>query len=239
MAVVEGEGRPSAHPELRAGAILLFNHHEQAKRIYTGAQVSESDAFREGAHGGEADAFLPREVARWHDVEVPLHGVPVVRRVVGDRVVRKQAKTIDVRVTRYADDITVSGDSIAKLLRFERGLTSLLRANRGVKLTLNEAKRGLYGPGERRMVTGLVLTPDGKISIGRDRKREISALLHRFSFGALDEVSLMRTRGLIAFANSIEPNFVGRMSEKYGELTLTKLIRAIPDAEPTIADYEL
>lgn len=83
-------------------------------------------------------------------------------------------------VTRYADDITVSGSNVHQISRFEKDLERLLERSSGLRLELNSQKRGLYGPGERRMVTGLVLTPEGKISIGRERKREIHSLVHKF-----------------------------------------------------------
>jgi hypothetical protein len=83
-------------------------------------------------------------------------------------------------------------------------------------LTFNDEKRGLFTTAGRRMVTGLVLTPDGKVSLGRDRKRKISAALHHISIGR--NVSLEHrelTRGWLAYANSVEPCFVAAMSAKY------------------------
>lgn len=151
----------------------------------------------------------------------------------------EHAALFDVRVTRYADDITISGDSISKLLKFERSLQNLLKNSKGLRLTLHDEKRGLYGPGERKMVTGLVLTPDGAISIGRERKREISALIHRYTLHALDEQTLMRTRGLVAFASSVEPHFVASMSTKYGEDTLHRLRTGEDGDEVLFPDDEL
>lgn len=149
-----------------------------------------------------------------------------------------QARKLDVRVTRYADDITVSGDNVAKLARFERLLEAVLEDNKGIRLSLNEKKRGLYGPGERRMVTGLVLTPDGKISIGRDRKREISALIHQFALGRADNEAAMRAKGLLAFAISAEPSFFTSMKSKYGGGVIDDLMRTSPDAEASLLDVE-
>lgn len=145
---------------------------------------------------------------------------------------------LDVRVTRYADDITVSGDSVTKLLKFEQLLEKLLDNNKGVKLRLNREKRGLYGPGERKMVTGIVLTPDGKISIGRERKREISSLIHRFSLNSADNATIMKTKGLLAFSISVEPEFFNSMRKKYGDELIHSLMRAAPDLDGPIQDFE-
>lgn len=140
-----------------------------------------------------------------------------------DEWLLEHAEKRGLRVTRYADDITVSGGNIPQLLRFEEGLAKRLARNKGVQLTLNDAKRGLYGPGERRMVTGLVLTPDNRISIGRDRKREISSLIHRFAIEGANAEQAMRAKGLLAFAHAAESTFVQAMKEKYGEETIVSL----------------
>lgn len=119
-------------------------------------------------------------------------------------------------VTRYADDITVSGQNRRGLEAFERSLLLAMERNKGIQFKMNEEKRGLYGPGERRMVTGLILTPDGKVSLGRERKREISALIHKFKVGEISDEATLRVKGLLGFAKSAEPGFFESISNKYG-----------------------
>ena len=142
-----------------------------------------------------------------------------------DEWMARRATRLGLRVTRYADDITVSGDEVKKIRKFESDLTAFLDRNNGPNLTLNPAKRGLYGPGERKMVTGIILTPEGKISIGRERKREISALIHKFSVGNLDQATAFRAKGLLAFSYSVEPDFFESMKTKYGDNLIEHLLR--------------
>jgi len=156
-----------------------------------------------------------------------------------DAWMMEHATKIGVRVTRYADDITVSGESIGKLIKFEKLLESVLASNKGVQFSLNSKKRGIYGPGERRMVTGIILTPDGGISIGRERKREISALVHRYSLDISDTATIMKTKGLLAFAFSVEPSFFESIRKKYGEGLIHRLMRADPDTDMPIQDPDL
>lgn len=137
-----------------------------------------------------------------------------------------------LKVSRYADDVTVSGSNVHQLTRFEYDLEKVLEKNKGLKLELNTKKRGLYGPGERKMVTGLVLTPTGEISIGRDRKREIHSLVHKFKEGILDFDETMRAKGLVAFAYSIEPDFVARLSEKYTSESMGALMATVQAPDP-------
>ncbi|WP_412050261.1 retron St85 family RNA-directed DNA polymerase [Hoeflea sp. Naph1] len=130
-----------------------------------------------------------------------------------------------IKYTRYADDITISSNELGKLRAFERHLRSYIKRNKTPALFLNEEKRAIYSPSERRLVTGLILTPEGQISLGRDRKREISALVHKYSIGTLDIERLGYLHGMLAFALSSEPIFVERMRKKYGDEVISAVFR--------------
>jgi RNA-directed DNA polymerase len=121
-----------------------------------------------------------------------------------------------VTYSRYADDITISGDTLEKVAAFEATVRKIVKASRSPQFTFNEEKRGVYTRGQRRMVTGVILTPDQKISIGRQRKRLISVMLHKVALDQADPVQRARLKGLLGFCISVEPDFVGRMRTKYG-----------------------
>lgn len=156
-----------------------------------------------------------------------------------DEWLHENAVSRGLIVSRYADDITVSGPNIHQLMQFERALERTLEANKGLRLELNHKKRGIYGPGERRIVTGLVLTPEGKISIGRERKRTIHSLVHMFKNGALDQENAMRAKGLVAFSQSVEPDFVGKLNQKYGAEIIQKLQSLAQESSQIYSDISL
>lgn len=135
------------------------------------------------------------------------------------------AERSDVAYTRYADDITVSGVSASNVLGFEKLVRREVLRMRSPKLTFNDEKRGLYRKGQRRMVTGLIVTPVGQVSIGRERKRTISALLHRFSLGQLDVEQIGVLKGLLGFTIANEPIFVERMREKYSDIVVNRVLK--------------
>ncbi len=119
--------------------------------------------------------------------------------------------------TRYADDMTFSmwdkemrGNVLKKVLEVLSGLPF-------PKLTLNHEKTVFCSKAHRRMVTGLILTNDGDVSLGRDRKRTIRAQIHYFSIGKLPDDQRSHLRGMLAFARDIEPDFISRMEHRYGE----------------------
>jgi hypothetical protein len=76
---------------------------------------------------------------------------------------------------------------------------------------------------QRRYVTGLVLSNDGRVTLGRERKRKISATVHRFKKGELEEKEILSLKGTLAFAFSIEPKFLTWLTKKYGHRTLSAL----------------
>jgi hypothetical protein len=141
-----------------------------------------------------------------------------------DSAIAEAASTVGITYTRYADDITLSGESTSKLERFERHLRSLVRKTTSPNLLFNEKKRGIYHRGTRRIVTGLVLTPDEHVSIGRDRKRLISAMIYRFKLGKLSPEEAQSLKGWIAFAIANESTFVTSMRHKYGSSMIDEIL---------------
>ena len=133
-----------------------------------------------------------------------------------DREFYKVARDYSTVCTRYADDITLSSNSVEKLLKVEQRIRRIISRSSQPRLTFNEEKRGIFTKAGRRIVTGLVLTPNAKLSLGRDRKRKISAALHHISIGRnVTQEHREQTRGWLAYAKSVEPSFVDKMSRKY------------------------
>ena len=127
------------------------------------------------------------------------------------------AAELGVVYTRYADDVAASCDDAAALIKFETRFRRIIKNSKSLDLEFNDQKRGLYGPGQRQFLTGLVLTPMAEISIGRDRKREIKALLHQLVEGRIDQERLGYLKGMLGFVAAVEPEFLGRLRVKYGD----------------------
>jgi RNA-directed DNA polymerase len=142
-----------------------------------------------------------------------------------DTELQAAAHELDISYTRYADDITVSGPNIEDLRRFERRARSIVSNLRSPRLRFNDEKRGIYSMGQRRMVTGLILTPQDAISIGRDRKRLISAMIHRASIGKINAGTLAQLKGFLGFCADNEPEFISRLRRKYGNAVVDGVLR--------------
>ena len=126
----------------------------------------------------------------------------------------------DVQYTRYADDIFFSTRRKNVLFEIPTLIVSLLKQLFGHNIAINEAKTAFSSKRHNRHVTGVTLTNDDQLSLGRKRKRVISSLVHKFTLNILDEEDIAHLKGLLSFARSIEPNFITRLEKKYTTNTL-------------------
>jgi retron-type reverse transcriptase len=131
-----------------------------------------------------------------------------------------------ITYTRYADDLSFSTNRPETLHKLEGQVAEICRQMRFPRLVLNETKTVHASKKGLRRVTGLVLTNDASVSIGRERKRLIRATFHRYTKGALNEMEIAELRGTLAFINSVEPTFLQRLSEAYGAASLNHLLSA-------------
>ncbi len=130
-----------------------------------------------------------------------------------DCSISKIAEQDGVVYTRYADDITFSSRERGKIDRYDELVKELLGELSYPRLQLNVDKTVRASRAGRRIVTGLVLTTDGNVSIGRDRKRLIRSMYHRSLKQELDAEQAQLLSGLLAFADSVEPGFSFRLKK--------------------------
>lgn len=109
------------------------------------------------------------------------------------------------------------------MTRVDRMLRQSVRESTSPKLALNESKTVAATKKYKRFVTGLILTNDNKVSLGQQRKRTIRAAVHHYSLGKLNIDEQARLAGMLAFATSIEPDFLARLQTKYGSDTIRRL----------------
>jgi hypothetical protein len=144
-----------------------------------------------------------------------------------DAAITKLVSKDQVTYTRYADDLTFSAKRTGFLNGVEKALVKMLRDTKSPSLILNASKTVLATTKYKRLVTGLVLTNDGKVSLGHERKRRIRAALHHELLGKLSSQQRTELAGLLAFVNDVEPTFLARLEQIYG----TQLIKNLKTAE--------
>jgi len=137
-----------------------------------------------------------------------------------DEALCNEARRLNGTYTRYADDMVFSTDHSEGRDTWLEFASNILEHQSLGALRINETKTRRASRASRRSVTGVILTPNGDVSIGRDRKREIRVLLHKATERKLSEDHLVRLRGLLAFTSDIEPAFLERMIKRYGDIVL-------------------
>ena len=139
-----------------------------------------------------------------------------------DQALFEWCRRNDVTYTRYADDLTFSTDVPGRLQQVYRYLKQLLRASWPF-LLLNASKTVLASKRTNRHVTGLVISNEGLVSLGRAKKRRLKALVHQASLGKLDAKTLESLRGWLNFAASVEPEFLTALIKKYTLKTIASI----------------
>lgn len=142
-----------------------------------------------------------------------------------DTRVAEYCDAVGIVYTRYADDLALStseanvlSDALAKIRSI---CTELIYP----KLTINEDKTVFTSKKRNRTLTGLVLSNDGSVSIGRDRKREIRALAKNYDNGLLDPEKTAYLRGLLAFTLSIDRSFNSSIERMIGTGKYVQLMK--------------
>ncbi|MFO1318848.1 MAG: retron St85 family RNA-directed DNA polymerase [Burkholderiales bacterium] len=129
----------------------------------------------------------------------------------------------EVTYSRYADDLALSTNRENVLVDIFSQIQRLLHRLGYPRLRLNPEKTLNVSKRNHRSLVGLTLTPEGSVSIGRNKKRLLRSQIHWFSTQQLKAEDEAKLRGMLAYVLSVEPVFVARMAKLYGEDVLARL----------------
>lgn len=121
-----------------------------------------------------------------------------------DKAIGKVARRRRLAYTRYADDITLSGDDPTAVLPFVRQVL------KGLGYELDPKKTNIFRRGRRQVVTGLVV--NDKVSVPRVLRRRLRAAVHRATTDEKPgltwhgcEMPVQELEGRIAFVGVAHP----------------------------------
>ncbi|MEQ1512681.1 MAG: retron St85 family RNA-directed DNA polymerase [Lysobacteraceae bacterium] len=141
-----------------------------------------------------------------------------------DAEISRICSHLDVVYSRYADDLYFSTQRPNVLPNAElkvRAVINLLAP----KLRINEEKTHRASRKNRISVTGLIITPQRSVSLGRDAKRRIKTEVYLWSEGRLPLKKVPKLRGFLTYAADVEPEFLRSLERKFGEEKVSRLIR--------------
>ena len=140
-----------------------------------------------------------------------------------DEIVENWCKQRKITYTRYADDISFSTSLKDALFEVPKLVESTLTSNFGKRISVKASKTVFSSKAHNRHITGVTITNEGELSIGRDRKRYISSLIHKFKLNMLAQQDIEHLKGLLGFAFHVEPVFRERMINKYSKKTMDEI----------------
>jgi RNA-directed DNA polymerase len=190
----------------------------------TGSDVAQllrgnPKALRRGSFQQADIEFVRRIVCRNDRLTIGAPSSPLLSNLVMfkfDEYWSSYSRKRNVAYSRYADDLYFSTKDRGLLEGVLADLRRDLNTRASPNLQINEAKTVFTSRKRRRLVTGLVLTPDGNVSLGRHRKRYIRSLVFKSLQDKLSPSELASLAGLLAFARSVEPSFIDSLRRKYG-----------------------
>lgn len=142
-----------------------------------------------------------------------------------DIAVKEYCEKHNIVFTRYADDLTFSSNSIEEIKKTPAIIKSNLISMDSPKLVINEKKTHLISKGRSQRVTGVTLTHDNKLSIGRNLRKKIRAMLHLYKNNKLEHNDIPYLHGIISHMRNIEPEYFNKLLESYGDVLFKDLAK--------------
>src|SRR5260370_12036764 len=197
-------------PSIAEADITRILRHESLRRA--GLELTAQDL-----------QFVGRIVCRKVFLTIGAHSSPIIYNAVlfdFDDHWYEESERINVKYSRYADDLYFSTDRRGILSGVLDRVRADLAHRPSPRLTINDTKTVFTSRKRSRLVTGLILTSDKRISLGRHRKRHIRTLVYNNQSSGLSDEQREYLRGFIAYARSVEPTFVEALRRKYGSKTI-------------------
>lgn len=122
----------------------------------------------------------------------------------------------DIKYSRYADDIYFSTNTPNILAYHFEEFKNYVHQQEWPRLEINHEKTVFTSKKRKRMITGLIITPQNTISVGRNKKRTIRACIHSFLKNELTEEQITSLKGYINYIKMVEPTYLITLQRKHG-----------------------
>lgn len=135
--------------------------------------------------------------------------------------------------TRYSDDIIVSSQNRDDLTNLATVIEGKLQYVGLGQLRLNPEKTKITSIGRKIKLLGLVILPNGAVSVDIKLKRQIETMLHFYitdsaKFRDFSETDLPKATeqlsGYVNYVNTVDPVYMDKLRKKYGVTVIDTLI---------------
>jgi retron-type reverse transcriptase len=142
-----------------------------------------------------------------------------------DKIVSDYCIENDITYSRYADDLVFSTSLPQVLPLIPKIIEETTKTIPYPRLKINREKTVFSSKKHNRHITGLTITNEARVSIGRAKKRYISSLVHKYTLNQLDNKQLGYLKGYLAFCFDVEKEFVRRLEIKYSKSVVFELLK--------------
>ena len=164
-------------------------------------------------------------VCRFNKLTIGAPTSPIISNVLlydFDKKLAKFYKKKDITYGRYADDLYFSTNVPDILSEIKDYIIRLLKKEQ-LFLSINHDKTIMTSKKRKRIITGLVITSENKISIGKEKKDSVKKLIYNI-INKGDYTSASYVSGYLSYIKSVEPKFLVILKRKYGEENINKLM---------------
>ncbi|MFH1901829.1 MAG: reverse transcriptase domain-containing protein [Candidatus Omnitrophota bacterium] len=135
-----------------------------------------------------------------------------------------------INYTRYADDLSFSGLSPAKVVKIIPMIKLIIEDE---KFTVNPSKTRVAGAARAKTVTGLIIADDG-IGVGKEKYKELRAKIHHLTLPTeqTNTKLLYKVGGWLSYLNSVDEkrlkkanNYICKLTDKHPTTLVAKLKR--------------
>lgn len=124
-------------------------------------------------------------------------------------------QSIGVVYTRYSDDLYFSSVEAGRLFAVPSEIKSIIRSLECPShLWINTSKTFHTSRKRQVKITGLVISNNREVSIGREQKRYIRSLVYSWDSISLEQKKYLA--GYLSYCKSVEPSFINSLCKKYG-----------------------
>jgi len=164
-------------------------------------------------------------VCRFNKLTIGAPTSPIISNILlydFDKKLAKFCKKKNIKYGRYADDLYFSTNSPHVLSEVKEQIIILLKKEQ-LYFLINHDKTIVTSKKRKKIIAGLVITPENKISIGKDKKDSIKKKIYNIiKKNNLDDVTYVG--GYLSYIKSVEPRFLKILKRKYGEDNINKLM---------------
>lgn len=150
-----------------------------------------------------------------------------------DNVLQQYCQNNKIIFSRYSDDFIFSSDTNEKLVDLNKTIEFYLKESGYLNLKINNKKTKLQRQGSNITLLGLIITPQGNITVNKKVKNDLETLLYfyitdRIKFNDIFKSkyssNIEKVSGIISHIYSIDKMYMTKLKKKYGSFIVNSFI---------------